>query len=126
MTLSFPNSTVQPTPPSSGAVPQGSLAPEAEWWVEPIGWVSLVVFLILPIFSSVYEDHAGGIVWTIMIASLPVFIVLVGYHRWRRICPVAFLAQLPARLQRPGRRRANRVRTLFTSVGNEADRVGST
>jgi Cyclic nucleotide-binding domain len=41
-----------------------------------------------------------------MIASLPIFIVLVGYHRWRRICPVAFLAQLPARLQRPGTRKA--------------------
>jgi hypothetical protein len=64
------------------------------------------VFLILPIMSSVYENYAGGVVWTILIASLPVFIVIVGYHRWRRICPVAFLAQLPARFQHPGTRRA--------------------
>ena len=86
--------------------PQRSPAPEAEWWVEPIAWVALVVFLVLPILSAVYEDYAGGVVWTMLIASLPVFIVLVGYHRWRRICPVAFLTQLPARVQRPGTRRA--------------------
>jgi hypothetical protein len=41
-----------------------------------------------------------------VIASLPLFIVLVGYHRWRRICPLAFVAQLPARLNRPGTRKA--------------------
>jgi hypothetical protein len=56
--------------------------------------------------SCVFEQYAGGGVWTIVIASLPVGIVLVGYHRWRRICPLAFLAQLPTRLQRPGTRRA--------------------
>jgi hypothetical protein len=41
-----------------------------------------------------------------VIASLPVFIVLVGYHRWRRICLLAFVAQLPACLARPGTRKA--------------------
>jgi hypothetical protein len=64
------------------------------------------VFIALPVFTYVFEDYAGGIVWTIVIASLPVFIVLVGYHRWRRICPLAFVAQLPARLNRPGTRKA--------------------
>jgi hypothetical protein len=69
-------------------------------------WVALAVFIVLPIFTYVFEDYAGGIVWTVVIASLPVFIVLVGYHRWRRICPLAFWAQLPARLTRPGTRKA--------------------
>jgi Cyclic nucleotide-binding domain len=99
-------STTQASSPPSEADPQRSPAPEVEWWVEPIGWVALVVFLLLPIMSSVYENYAGGVVWTILIASLPVFIVLIGYHRWRRICPVAFLAQLPARFRHPGTRRA--------------------
>jgi hypothetical protein len=68
--------------------------------------VALAVFIAIPLFASVFEDYAGGVVWTIVVASLPVFIVLVGYHRWRRICPLAFVAQLPARLKRPGTRKA--------------------
>jgi hypothetical protein len=65
-----------------------------------------VVFIALPILTSLFQAYAGGVVWTIVIASLPVFIVLVGYHRWRRICPLAFMAQLPARLAYPGTRKA--------------------
>ena len=42
----------------------------------------------------------------VVIASVPVFIVLVGSHRWRRICPLAFVAQLPARLAHPGMHKA--------------------
>ena len=48
----------------------------------------------------------GRVVWTVLIAGLPLFIVLVGYHRWRRLCPLAFFAQMPARLNRSGKRRA--------------------
>jgi Cyclic nucleotide-binding domain len=91
---------------SPNTTPQRPSAAGAEWWVEPIRWVALAVFIALPIFTYVFEDYAGGVVWTIVIASLPVFIVLVGYHRWRRICPLAFFAQLPARLKRPGTRKA--------------------
>jgi hypothetical protein len=71
-----------------------------------MGWVALVVFIALPLLTYVFEDYAGRVVWTIIIASLPLFIVLVGYHRWRRMCPLAFISQLPARLQRPGTRKA--------------------
>lgn len=81
-------------------------ATDDEWWVEPIRWVALAVFIGVPIFSYLFQDYAGGVVWTILVASLPIFIVLVGYHRWRRICPLAFFAQLPARLKRPGTRKA--------------------
>ncbi len=81
-------------------------APDTEWWVEPIRWVALAVFIAIPIFSYIFRDYAGGVVWTVVVASLPAFIVLAGYHRWRRICPLAFFAQLPAHLRRPGTRRA--------------------
>jgi hypothetical protein len=64
------------------------------------------VFIVLPILTSLFEAYAGGVVWMVVIASVPVFIVLVGYHRWRRICPLAFVAQLPARLARPGMHKA--------------------
>jgi hypothetical protein len=98
--------TASPTPPSSDAATRHAPAGQAEWWVKPIQWVGLIVFIALPLFTSVFEAYAGGVVWTIVIASLPVFIVLIGYHRWRRICPLAFVAQLPARLKRAGTRKA--------------------
>jgi hypothetical protein len=81
-------------------------ATDDEWWVEPIRWAALALFIAVPIFAYFFQDYAGGVVWTILVASLPIFIVLVGYHRWRRICPLAFFAQLPARLKRPGTRKA--------------------
>jgi hypothetical protein len=95
-----------PPPPVADTAPRHAVAVRPEWWVDPSGWVALVVFIALPIGSWVFEAYAGGVVWTLVIASLPLFIVLVGYHRWRRICPLAFVAQLPARLNRPGTRKA--------------------
>ena len=80
---------------------------KAEWWVEPLRWIALAVFIFVPIFSLVDQRHAGRVVWTILIACLPLFIVLVGYHRWRRICPLAFFSQLPVLSRRPGSRKAS-------------------
>jgi hypothetical protein len=42
-----------------------------------------------------------------VVAALPLFIVLIGYHRWRRLCPLAFFAQVPVRLRRPGVKKAS-------------------
>jgi hypothetical protein len=99
-------STDQRSAPVSETASRHAPSSHAEWWVAPLGWVALVVFIALPIGTYVFEAYAGGVVWTAIIASLPVFIVLVGYHRWRRICPLAFVAQLPGRLARPGTRKA--------------------
>jgi hypothetical protein len=64
------------------------------------------VFIAIPVFAYSFQDYAGGVVWTVVVASLPVFIVLAGYHRWRRICPLAFFAQLSAYIKRPSTHRA--------------------
>lgn len=78
----------------------------AEWWVGVLRWAALAVFVAIPALTPFAQPLAGRAVWTIAVAALPLFIVLVGYHRWRRICPLAFFAQLPAKLGRPGRRKA--------------------
>jgi CRP-like cAMP-binding protein len=65
------------------------------------------VFLAAPAFSYLAPQFAGRVFWTVAVASLPLFIVLAGYHRWRRICPLAWFSQLPARLGFPGERRAS-------------------
>lgn len=80
---------------------------DPEWWVEPVRWLALAVFLAVPLLGIFAQPLAGRVVWTMAVASLPLFIVLSGYHRWRRICPLAFFAKLPTMLKRPGTRRAS-------------------
>jgi hypothetical protein len=106
MRLASPHASDTASSASLRPVSRRSAATANEWWVEPIRWVALAVFITIPMFAYVFQDYAGGIVWTVVVASLPVFIVLVGYHRWRRICPLAFFAQLSTLLKRPGTRRA--------------------
>src|SRR5687767_686094 len=77
-----------------------------ERWVGLLRWAALAVFVAIPVATPFIQGVAGRAVWTVAVASLPLFIVLVGYHRWRRICPLAFFAQLPAKLGRAGKRKA--------------------
>ena len=77
-----------------------------EWWLGGLRWAALAVFVAIPVAAPFARGAAGRVVWTMLVAALPLFIVLVGYHRWRRICPLAFFAQLPGRLGRAGRRKA--------------------
>jgi hypothetical protein len=45
----------------------------------------------------------GRIIWTVIIALLPLFIVSVGFYTWRRICPLAFFGRMSEWLQWPDR-----------------------
>ncbi len=76
-------------------------------WLAPVRAGALAVFVALPVFAYFLQPLAGRVVWTIVVASLPLFIVIAGYHHWRRVCPLAWFAQLAARLGRPGQRRAS-------------------
>lgn len=89
------------------AKPRRATEAEAEWWVAPVKWFALAVFIAVPVFAHLMQAIAGRVVWTMVVASIPLFIVLVGYHRWRRICPLAFFAQIPVRLRRPGVKKAS-------------------
>jgi hypothetical protein len=101
-----------PATPTTKSLPLASKRREEanlEWWVEPIKWVALAVFIAVPMFAHlpVMQPFAGRVVWTVVVAALPLFIVLIGYHRWRRLCPLAFFAQIPVRLRRPGVKKAS-------------------
>lgn len=69
---------------------------------------ALVVFAGLIACGVLMPHLAGRLTWTVAIALLPLFFVVAGYHRWRRICPLAFVAELPSRAGWAGRRRAGR------------------
>ena len=49
--------------------------------------------------------HGNRIVWTICIAALPFFWMTIGYHVWRRICPLAVMGQLGRLFGKPGARK---------------------
>lgn len=104
--------TVQfiPVVASRAAVaPGGSVSPaEDSAWVDVVRRAALVVFPAIVVFSLLVPARAGRVFWTVAIACLPLFFVIAGYHRWRRICPLAFVAQLPVRSGRGGRRRAGK------------------
>ena len=90
------------SPPEFSGVETG----RSEWWVGAVRWAALAVFVAIPVAAPFAQTIAGRAVWTVAVAALPLFIVLVGYHRWRRVCPLAFFAQLPGKLGRAGRRKA--------------------
>lgn len=78
-----------------------------EAWLEPVRWCALAVFLALVAVAGFSQRLGGRLIWTVAVAALPLIMVLAGYHRWRRICPLAWFALLPASLHRPGQRRAS-------------------
>ncbi len=82
---------------------------DPEWWIQPVKWAALVVWLAVPLFSyfDIRQPWPAHIVWSVVAPGLPLFIILAGYHRWRRICPLAFFSQIPVLLRRPGTRRAS-------------------
>ena len=93
-------------PALSGGTSQKTVERRAEAaWVTRVHYAALVAFPGLILFSFLVPVRAGRIFWTVTIASLPLFFVVAGYHRWRRICPLAFVAQLPTRLGLAGERR---------------------
>ncbi len=102
-------STVAPVQ-ERGLTVISSLANEEkqERWLAPLRWAALLVFVGVPIFCLLFPAIAGRVVWTMVVAALPLFIVLIGYHRWRKICPLAFFSQLPIALHLQGRRRASK------------------
>ncbi|MBV9957332.1 MAG: 4Fe-4S binding protein, partial [Acidobacteria bacterium] len=109
MAVASPRPPATPTrmPSAAPTDARALLKSDAERWVEPLKWAALAVFIGVPVFSLLVQSLAGRVVWTIVVAALPLFIVLVGYHRWRRLCPLAFFAQIPVRLRIPGTRRAS-------------------
>ncbi len=80
--------------------------PSDALWIEPVARLAVVVFFGLLVLDVAVPQVAGRVFWTVAVASLPLLFVIAGYHRWRRICPLAWIAQIPTRLGLAGHRRA--------------------
>ena len=77
---------------------------KSERWVEWLRLTALLFFVLIPFLGLMEYKYSPRIVWTVAVALLPLFIVLVGYHRWRRICPLAVFGKLPGYLGLGGAR----------------------
>lgn len=59
--------------------------------------IAIIVFVgLVPLVLGL--PNGPRLVWTVAIALLPIFIVLVGYNAWRDICPLAFFTKLGQRI----------------------------
>jgi hypothetical protein len=59
---------------------------------------------LLAIVVCLDHDDAPRWLWTVAMPLLPLLVVAVGFHAWRRLCPLAAVATLGARLARRRRR----------------------
>lgn len=66
---------------------------------------ALVAGYIGVIVLGLTTDSLPRIFWTMLLPLLPVSIVLMGFPRWRQICPLAFLGETGRKLNRGTQRR---------------------
>ncbi len=64
----------------------------------------LVLAYVAAIAVVLGWEHGRRAFWTCAIASLPLVWVALGFHAWRRVCPLATLTRLGARLAPAGAR----------------------
>ena len=56
---------------------------------------ALTLFALLAaIAASFFLPNGTSLVWTLFIPLVPLFIVVVGYNQWRKLCPLAWIAAL--------------------------------
>ncbi len=58
------------------------------------------LFVLLSFLPASYFLHNGtALVWTAVIPTIPLFIVVIGFNRWRKLCPLAQIAAVSQFLQ---------------------------
>ena len=64
-----------------------------------------VVVLVGTVPLALFAPHGPRIVWTVLIATVPLTVVVGGFYWWRRVCPLALFGQLGRLVGRPGRKK---------------------
>ena len=63
----------------------------------PLRIVTMVLFLaIVPLL--LFFEEKSSIVWTILIPLLPLGLLIIGFSRWREICPLAIISKISQKL----------------------------
>jgi hypothetical protein len=83
------------------AFTDGGTAPR--WLIAARVVMTLALAATIPTILGV--EHGNRILWTVCIAALPFFWMTIGFHVWRRICPLAVAGQVGRLVGRPGARK---------------------
>ena len=58
-----------------------------------LSYILLAIYMaIVPLFF--YYPMTNNLVWTVLIPLFPITLLLLGYSRWRNVCPLAFFAKI--------------------------------
>ncbi|MBX3249186.1 MAG: 4Fe-4S binding protein [Myxococcales bacterium] len=87
----------------SSRVASQSTSPAAAKRERALAWALAAGYLAL-LSVALFVPLAPRVFWTIIMPSVPLFIVVVGFHSWRRVCPIATIGTLGLRLHARGRR----------------------
>ncbi|WP_373069434.1 cyclic nucleotide-binding domain-containing protein [Sulfurimonas sp.] len=58
---------------------------------------AIVVFVSL-LLLLLFVEHSTSYVWTVFVPVVPVLFLIFGYSKWRKVCPLAFLANISQNL----------------------------
>ena len=66
---------------------------------------ALVAGYVIVVALGLTTEVQPRVFWTMLLPLLPMSIVLMGFPRWRRICPLAFFGELGRKLNRGTQKR---------------------
>lgn len=68
-----------------------------KYFVNILRIVSLIIFIALvPILF--YYEKGTTLVWTILLPLFPLGLLLIGFSRWRDVCPLAFISKISQKM----------------------------
>ncbi len=82
--------------------------------------VGVYIGIVLLCFTS---SSGPRVLWTLVVPLLPLFVIVAGFHTWRLVCPLAWLASLGLRLQALGDRARRALRLRPRQAGRPVRRV---
>ena len=93
-------------PASAQPLPAASSPAKPRPRLGPLVRAAGVVLLAGSVPLALGHPSGPKLIWTWMVAGVPLAFTVAGYHAWRRICPLAFFATLGQRWKRQRKAKA--------------------
>ena len=59
--------------------------------------IAVIVFLTM-IATLFFVDNSTALAWTMLVPVLPLLFLVIGFSRWRNICPLAYFSKISQKL----------------------------
>ena len=74
-------------------------------WKNRTAEIILLITLILSVPFLFFFDNTTALVWTILVPPLPLIIIIIGFSRWRDVCPLAAVSKISQKLNLSNKRK---------------------